>query len=106
MKILIVDDDNDNLNLLERLLIKYGHNVISATNGTEALDKLRAEVCDLIISDVLMPIMDGFKFCHEVKKSEKLQNIPFIFCTGTYTDEKDEDLALLTRQLIMINYTA
>ncbi len=93
-KILIVDDQEQNLYLLRTLLIGNDYQVIEATNGAEALELARAAPPDLIISDILMPVMDGFSLCQEWKKDEKLKNIPFVFYTATYTDPKDEELAL------------
>jgi CheY-like chemotaxis protein len=94
MKILIVDDKAENIYMLETLLKAGGYKVISAANGKEALEKLRTETVGMIISDILMPVMDGFQLCQEVRADETLKHIPFIFYTGTYTDEKDEELAL------------
>ena len=94
MKILIVDDDPSNLTLLEASLQNSGYEVGSAANGEIALSKLRSDNFDLIISDILMPVMDGYNLCLECKADEKLKTIPFIFCSGTYTDDKDEQLAL------------
>jgi PAS domain S-box-containing protein len=94
MRILSVDDVSENLYLMEFLLRGYGHEVVSVHNGVEALQKLEEQSFDLIISDILMPQMDGFQLCHEVKKSDKLKKIPFVFYTATYTDKKDEELAL------------
>jgi two-component system cell cycle sensor histidine kinase/response regulator CckA len=94
MKILIVDDNKENLYLLEILLKGNGYQVISAINGAAALEKLRTDGFDMIISDILMPVMDGFQFCRECKMDENLQDIPFIFYTATYVDTKDEELAL------------
>jgi len=94
MKILIVDDNKENLYLLESMLKGIGYEVVSAGNGEEALEKLRTESIDIIVSDVLMPVMDGFKLCKEVKGKDELKNIPFVFYTATYKDEIDEKLAL------------
>jgi CheY-like chemotaxis protein len=93
MKILIVDDMAESIYMLETLLKAGGYEVVSAANGKEALKKLRSEGADMIISDILMPVMDGFRFCKEVKGDETLKDIPFVFYTSSYQDEKDEDLS-------------
>jgi len=92
--ILIVDDDKKNIYLLQALLTGNGHNVIAAANGAEALEMAVANPPDLIISDILMPVMDGFALCSEWQASNLLKSIPFIFYTATYTDPKDKELAL------------
>ncbi len=94
MKILIVDDKIDNLYLLEAMLKGFGYETLQAVNGAEALEKARREPVDLIISDVLMPVMDGFTFCRECKLDPELKDIPFIFYSATYTDPRDEEFAL------------
>ena len=93
-KILIVDDDKGILNLLDTLLSKSGYEVVSAGNGVEALEKLRKNSIDLIISDILMPEMDGFQFCRECKMDDSLKRIPIIFFSSSYTDEKDQEFAM------------
>ncbi len=94
MRILVVDDNKKSLYILERLLKAGGYEVVFAGNGAEALEILRTESIDIIVSDVLMPVMDGFRLCKEVKGKDELKNIPFIFYTATYEDEKDEKFAL------------
>ena len=94
MKVLIVDDKKENLYMLETLLKGNSYHVITAENGAKALENLYSEGADMIISDILMPEMDGFQFCLAVHKDVKLKDIPFVFYTATYTDYKDEEFAL------------
>jgi len=94
MRILVVEDTDDIRDLLVDLLEVDGYTVDSATNGVEGLEKALASPPDLIISDILMPEMDGFEFCKNVKKEPQLMNIPFIFYTATYTDPRDQRFAL------------
>lgn len=93
-KVLVVDDLNENRYILEKLLEAQQLAVASAENGKEALEKAYADPPDLIISDILMPVMDGYSLCKIWKSDERLKQIPFIFYTATYTDPKDEAFAL------------
>jgi len=93
-KILVVDDIKLNCDLLQAFLEGRGHGVVTACNGAEALELARASQPDLIISDILMPVMDGFALCKEWKKDGLLSQVPFIFYTATYTSAKDETFAL------------
>ncbi len=93
-KILIADDDRRNLYLLETILKTYEFEVTSAENGEEALELARKSLPDLVITDIFMPVMDGFKLCQNWKSDKRLRNIPLIFYTATYTDPKDEEYAL------------
>ena len=93
-RVLIVDDIKENLYLLESLLKGYGYATVTANNGAEALGLGLKEPPDLIIADILMPVMDGYTLCREWKKDDTLKNIPFIFYTATYTHPKDGEFAL------------
>ncbi|MBU1115303.1 MAG: response regulator, partial [Bacteroidetes bacterium] len=93
IKILIVDDREDNLYLLESLLKGNGYMVTSTSNGEEALQAAINNPPDLIISDILMPVMDGYTLCRKLKSNNLLKNIPLVFYTATYTDAKDEEFA-------------
>ena len=92
--VLIVDDYEQNLYMLQVLLESHGYTVSSARNGQEALDIARNNPPDLIITDILMPVMDGFALCRQWKGIEELKKIPFIFYTATYIDPKDGEFAL------------
>ncbi|MCK4840167.1 MAG: response regulator [Desulfobulbaceae bacterium] len=94
MKILIAEDNEDSRVLLESALEANGYEVESAENGEIALKLASRRPPDLIISDILMPVMDGYAFCRAVKEDDQLRAIPFIFYTATYTDPSDERLAM------------
>jgi signal transduction histidine kinase len=94
MKILIVDDNADARIILERALLTQGYFVASAANGAQALERALDSPPDLIVSDIMMPEMDGFELCRRVKTDDRLRHVAFIFYTATYVEEKDEQLAL------------
>ncbi|OIR06307.1 blue-light-activated protein [mine drainage metagenome] len=93
MKALNVDDRDENLYFLETVLRAAGFEVLNAHNGVEALALLDREKVDLIVSDVLMPQMDGFLLCREVRRRPDTADVPFVFYTGSYTDTRDAELA-------------
>src|SRR5882724_212471 len=94
MTILIADDNATNRKLLRFLLEGEGHTVIEAENGVAALKALEHNNVDAIVSDILMPEMDGFRLCHEVRKDPKLRKMPFIVHTASYTSASDENVAV------------
>ena len=94
MKILIVDDERDARRLMRVIAERAYHQVIEAENGQEGLRLAAEQKPDLIISDALMPVMDGFYFLREIKKDEALKDIPFVFYSATYTERDDIRLAL------------
>jgi len=93
MKILIVEDTEDSRIMLEMTLAAEGYEIESGTNGIEALKLAQKSPPDLIVSDIMMPEMDGFELCRQVKNDPQLGKIPFIFYTATYTERQDEELA-------------
>lgn len=95
MKVLIVDDNADDRKLLRYNLERHGcATVIEARDGREGLQLAKVHLPDLIISDALMPGMDGFGFLRAVKTDEALRGVPFVFHSSVYTGLMDEELAL------------
>ena len=80
--ILVVEDDPYILDLLDKMLTRYGCRVFAYTNGTDALQLLSKEVPDLILLDIAMPGMDGYQVCERIKQNPALVDIPVIFMSG------------------------
>ena len=83
-----------NRKLLRTVLEAEGYEVLLAEDGKEALDILSRELVDAIISDILMPHIDGYRLCYEVRKDERLKDIPIIIHSASYTSPGDKRLAL------------
>ncbi len=81
-KILIVDDEPFNVDYLEQELEGFGYQTISAANGQEALKKVATEAPDLILLDVMMPVMDGLTACRILKENEETRLIPIVIMTA------------------------
>jgi signal transduction histidine kinase/two-component SAPR family response regulator len=93
MNVLIVDDQAVNQKLLHATLEAEGHTVAEAADGVEALQLLESQHTDAVISDILMPRMDGYRLCSEVRKRKEFEHLPFIHYTATYTSPSDEKLS-------------
>ncbi|MBN2539864.1 MAG: PAS domain S-box protein [Deltaproteobacteria bacterium] len=93
-RVLIVDDNSTNLYMLETILKGYGYEVIQAKNGKEALDNAISNPPDMVVTDILMPVMDGYTLCRQWKSDDTLKHIPLVFYTATYTESKNKDFAL------------
>ncbi|MBI3742214.1 MAG: response regulator [Chloroflexi bacterium] len=93
MKILIVDDHPTNRKLLRVTLEAEGQKTREAEDGKVALTLLESESFDAVISDVLMPNLDGYGLCLKIRQNKKLQHLPVIIYTATYTSPSDEELA-------------
>lgn len=89
----IIEDLPRDRGILKMSLERKEHLVIEAANGLEALELARQEKPELIISDALMPKMDGFELLRECKEDPELREIPFIFYSATYTDQREKQLA-------------
>ena len=92
--LLIVEDDPDILKLLQTTLTFKGYRVITAHNGREGLDIIRAERPAIVIADIMMPKLDGFGLVHRLRLSAETCDIPVVFITATYVAPEDKEFAL------------
>ena len=92
--ILIVEDVPDILRLLEETLKFKGYRAVTAFNGQEALEKIQQERPRLIITDIMMPKLDGFGLVHRLRINPETREIPVIFLTATYVAMEDKAFAL------------
>ena len=88
LKILVVDDYAENVELLQELLVSSGYDVTTAYDGEEALKKVKAQIPDLILLDIMMPKLDGYQVCEALRAKEETKEIPIIFVTAK-TEVKD-----------------
>lgn len=87
MKVLAVDDNRTNLHILQVFLKKLGHEVILAENGEEAVRRFAAESPDLVLLDIMMPVMDGFEAARRIKAMPRDRWTPVIFLSALNRDE-------------------
>lgn len=92
--ILIVEDTPSVLELLDVTLRFKGYPVITACNGQEALERIAQEHPALVITDILMPKMDGFTLAHTLRKDARTMSIPIIFISATYVSSEDKAFAM------------
>jgi CheY-like chemotaxis protein len=94
MFLLIVDNSPVNLRLLRAQLEEEGHEIAEAANGVEALLVLEHMHMDAVISDILMPAMDGYRLCYEIRQSAtRNAGVAIVLYTATYSSESDRQLA-------------
>lgn len=94
MRVLVVEDDADSLLMLSTALEAQNYIVDQAQNGLLALEKLKQNKPDLVITDILMPEMDGYALCRAIKNNKATAKIPVIIYTATYVDARDETLGM------------
>src|SRR5207248_5283515 len=92
-KILIVDDNPTIRSCLVTLLGYGGHALREASDGAEGLALASAEHPDLVISDILMPTMDGYEFVRRLRSAPEIARTPVIFCTAHFRERDAKDLA-------------
>lgn len=89
-RILLVDDEHELVEMVKLRLESYGYEVIPAYDGQDGLEKARNEKPDLIILDIMLPKIDGYKVCRMLKFDEKYKNIPIIMFSARAQDRDKE----------------
>lgn len=92
--ILVVEDMPNVLELLQVTLTFKGYTVITARNGREALELLERETPSLVITDILMPKLDGYAFVYQMRNNPKTRFLPVIFLSATYVTAEDKTFAM------------
>jgi two-component system alkaline phosphatase synthesis response regulator PhoP len=87
-KILIVDDDKDIIFMIKSVLEKNGYEVMTASDGQKALDAIESNAPDLMIADLTMPVMDGWRLSMKVRQHAKCRNIPIIVLSGLVAEKE------------------
>ncbi|MBC8286199.1 MAG: response regulator [Nitrospinae bacterium] len=92
MNILVTDDIEDSRAILKALLEEKEHTVVTAPNGKVALDMIKESLPDMIVTDILMPEMDGFELCRRVRARPDWSGVIIIVYTGYYKSPADVEL--------------
>lgn len=90
-KILVVDDEPNIVQLLKDILVPANYEVIGAYNGEQALKMAQEENPDVIILDIILPVINGFEVCKKLKKNSKTRNIPVIMNTAAGLEDVARD---------------
>jgi CheY-like chemotaxis protein len=91
--LLVVEDAPEVRQMLDQILRLNGYEVTTAQNGVEALAAIEKQQPELIVTDILMPKMDGFSLIYRLRTDAKTRNIPVVFLTATYVSADDKDFA-------------
>lgn len=106
-RILVVDDEKSVVEVLTKKLQLEGYDVSVALDGQEALDKISKEKFDLILLDIIMPVLDGMSVLRRLKESDETKNIPIIVLTNLQDDDKISEVVIQGQSdyLIKANYS-
>lgn len=88
-KILIVDDEEDIVNLVRLILEDAGYEVYTATNGMEALDRIRTKTFDLVLLDIMMPLLSGWEVLKELRENTQTREVPVALLTARASPRDD-----------------
>ena len=91
---LIIDDDKTNRQLFARIIESYGYEVLTITNGTEAMRVLESRDVDIVLLDVMMPDENGFEICRRIKSKDDIAEIPVILMTALFDPQSRSEARL------------
>lgn len=94
MRVLVVDDVAYSRRAVRSIFLSAGYAVLTAEDGQQALEIVRTELPDLVVTDILMPRLDGFQLCRAIKTGPLTHRIPVIFYTGSYNGPADREFGL------------
>ena len=89
-RILVVDDEPALLRLMEFVLAKQGHTMLTATNGEDALNMVRSQRPDLVVLDIMMPKLDGYQVAEAIRADDDLKHTPIIMLSAKAQEEDIE----------------
>ena len=101
--ILIVDDDPDARDIMRRTLEAHGHRISLAVDGQQGIDSLAAEVPDLVLLDLMMPVMDGFAVLEHIRNDFRLQHVPVVVVTAKTLTAEDREMLRGARTILERN---
>lgn len=101
LKILIAEDDRELRQLFTHVLVKNGYSVKGVANGQEALDALETDYFDLIISDIMMPVMDGYTLVRQLRQSGSTTPVLMITAKGEFDDMRQGFLSGTDRKSVV-----
>ena len=93
--ILLVDDDQELATIQTIVLQREGYHVVTARDGEEALEKVRACAPDLVVADLLLPKLDGWRVCQQLKGDPRFRHIPVILLSGLLEERSGQEEAYL-----------
>ncbi|MBM3333928.1 response regulator [Candidatus Sumerlaeota bacterium] len=86
-RILVADDEEDVKEIIARILETQGYAVVTAYDGLDAVEKIRSEKPDLVLLDIMMPVLDGYEVCKRIQQDEQTANIPVVFLSAAADQE-------------------
>lgn len=105
-RVLVVDDCSDTVWMLVQLLQLVGFRVVSASNGQEALERLKQEPADVVLADIEMPVLDGLELARQVRADERLCDVPLVAYSGDALQSQQAEMHQAGYDFVLIKPVA